>query len=115
MATDDEREEGLILRENSQVVGITRGKKKPVVQPRKFSTAVSGDEPADAAAIRKIAEALITADGHNITEEEALARAAELASEAGQRFKMRTPTRKAGVGLGAVLSALVNRKKNSGG
>ena len=113
MATDDEREKGLILRENGEIVGITRGKKKPVVQPRKFSTAVSGDEPADAKAIRKIADALITADGHNMTEQEALVRAAELASEAGQRFKMPAP--KKGSGLGAVLSALISRKKNSGG
>ncbi len=113
MATDDEREKGFILRENGKIVGITRGKRKPVVQPRKFSTAVSGDEPVDADAIRKIADALITADGHNLTEEEALAQAAVLASEAGQRLKMPAP--KKGSGLGAVFSALANRKKNSGG
>lgn len=113
MANDEEREGSVVLRENGQVVGVTRGRKKATERRTRFSTAVRGDQAVDPAAIRKASEALITADGHSMTEEQALAKAAELASEAAQKFRFSFPKKKQGSGLGAVFQALKDRNKKS--
>jgi len=115
---DDETHEGsVVLRENGQVVGVTRGRKKPVERRSRFSTAVKGDQPVDPATIRKASEALITADGHTMTEDQANVRALELISDAAAKLDrhsriVRRP--RSTFSVGAALAAQLEKLKNRG-
>lgn len=66
-------------------------------------------------ATRKIARTIVESSV-KVTEEEALAKAAEYASEAGYRMSKGAvyPRKKPRISLGALLEAIQNRNKNSG-
>lgn len=117
MPEEETYEGSVVLRENGKVVGQTRGRRKPVERRGRFSTAVQGDQAVDPAAIRKASQALITADGHTMTEDEANARALELISDAAVRLEkhsriVRKP--RSVFSVGAALAAQLEKFKNRG-
>ena len=117
MANDDEFEGSVVLRGERQVVGVTRGRRKEKPVKRKFSTAVRGDKEVTPQTIRKASEALITADGHTLTEDEANVKALELISDAAARLDKNSRIvrkQKSSFSIGAALAAQLEKLKNRG-
>lgn len=100
----------LILRGEGKVVGIhtkrfkrTPTQPPPTPEPKRHTRKE---------AAKKIARKVVDSSA-KLTEEEALAKAAELASEAAHRMSLGTPKRQRGFGLGSILQAIVDRKKKT--
>ncbi len=116
MGDDETREGSVVLRENGQVVGVTRGRKKKVERRSRFSTTLQAD-PITKETVRKTAESLITSTPNMLTEDQANVRALELISDAAtsmeKRFRIRTRQSKSRTWLTDLADKLA--KKNSNG
>lgn len=111
--TSEEESDDLILRADRQEIG--RMSRRP--RKRQYPEPAPTPEPhrhTREEATSKIARTIVESSV-KVTEEEALAKAAEYASEAGYRMsKGAVSPRKPRISLGALLEAIQNRNKNSG-